>query len=320
MSKALGYAGSAALALAGLWFMTQPGEGPHWEKVALPSGEVLDQEAKLFAIRDSLLASPSQMTAGDWLALEAPLTEYMDGVELYLMSVSVHIYTDAVTLTRGANGHHLTDAQAEARALEMLQRTEEEGSPSWLSKVGLWVAEAMAATPDDLVRQELVRQMKPAYAEYRSARSRVDAIFEGLRKLPANTEAPVVDIELQIPFAEPVTIDKLNPLEIFFAEEGRSDSYGLWWDFRIAADMAAQVEATAANLPKALREATVTAIASWSATVLAESVGILLQSVGVSEEQVESIKLFLTEKPNTVLGALLVAAGGVVAFQTARTP
>lgn len=320
MSKAVGYAGAGALVLAGFWLMAKGDSTSHWEDVGIPSDEVLTDEAKLRVIRDKIEADPSLMTAGDWLGLEAPVQEYIERVEIFLAETSVHIYSDAVTTGRGDNGHYLTDEQARERALEMLARKYEEQETTWLQQFGLWAAEYLGSPVDNAVRNELVQTMKPVWQTFHRSRWRIEAIFDALRELPADTKAPMVDIIIDTPFTAPRTLDQLNPLEIFFAEGGRSDSYGLWWDLYIAADMAAQVRKQASELPQALFESMVESTRDWAVALLAESVGVLLTFVGIDSTDIENVKKVIKRNPNKMLGGLLIAAGGFVAYQTSTTP
>jgi len=325
VSKGLGYVGAGALTLAGLWLMSQPGSGPRVEQVALPSEEVLDLEAGLLAVREKVNADPGLLTAADWLKLRAPILTYFDQVEVFLMESTLHVAADAVTITRGANGHHLTNEQAREQALAALEKTYEDAVPGWLDQLAPWMAGAgvlgvALAAPDIAVQQELLRQFEPVWDTYHEARARIEAIFEALEELPPDTPDPRVNVVIpETPFTSEIVLDEITPMEILFAEGGRSDSYGLWWDARVAADMAAQLTAVSSDLPQALLDSVLETTAEWAVFALAEVLGIMLELVGVSDENIEKAKELLKSNPNVTLGAMLVAAGGVVAFQTART-
>jgi len=327
VSKALGYVGAGALTLAGLWLMSQPGSGgPRVEDVALPSDEVLDLEAGLLAVREKVNANPELLTAADWLKLREPLSTYFDTVEVFIMESMLHVAADAVTIARGENGHHLTDAQVRAQALAALEKTYEEAVPGWLDQIAPWFAGlgilgVALSAPDIAVQQELLRQFQPVWDTYHEARARIEAIFEELEELPPDTTDPRVVVTIPAtPFTSEILLDEITPMEILFAEGGRSSSYGLWWDGKIAADMAAQLTAVSSDLPGDLLGYVLETTAEWAVVVMAEMLGIMLEVVGVSDENIEKAKELLTSNPNMALGAMLVAAGGVVAFQTARTP
>lgn|GEM_PF-5156504 len=327
MSKAIGYVGAGALTLAGLWLMTQPGSGgPRVEDVALPSDEVLDLEAGMFAVREKVNADPTILTAADWLKLRDPILTYFDQVEIFIMESTLHVAADAVTINRGENGHYLTDEAVREQAMAALDKTYEEVKPGWLDQLAPWFAGlgilgVALSAPDIAVQQELLRQFEPVWDTYHEARARIEAIFEALEELPADTPDPQVNIVIPAtPFTSEIVLDEITPMEILFAEGGRSSSYGLWWDAKIAADMAAQLTAVSSDLPGTLLEAVLQTTAEWAVFVMAELLGIMLELVGVSDENIEKAKELLNSNPNTALGAMLVLAGGVVAFQTARTP